>query len=348
MRVLALAHQYVPHRCAGAETMLHSMLRALVRRGHEVDLSLSRQQGEPYTLDGVRVWPLVDKRDPFRWLHEADVIVSHLENSPRAAFLGHWNNKPVALIHHNTMPVTHEVLTTAGARVDLVVANSEWMAGELAAWLRRRGARQPRTIVVRPLVDPDEYRADGPHDHVTLVNLQRLTRSDGGALTGKGAEVFWWLAERMPRLKFLGVKGAYGDQLVRDDLPNVDVVDHVPHHELAQRVLARTRVLLMPSAYESWGRIGTEAMAAGIPVVAHPTPGLRENLGEAGIFVDREDLDGWRRALQTLAMPGPHKAASRRARQRAQQLRPDEDMARWCAEVERVAERGRMLAAAGA
>jgi len=340
MKVLALAHRYLPACGAGAETMLHAMLRELVRRGHEVDVSLSRQYGEPYTLDGVRVWPHVSKKDPFRWLRDCDVIVSHLENSPRAAFLGHWNNKPVALIHHNTMEVTHEVLTTAGARVDLVVANSKWMAGELAAWLRQRGARQPRTIVVRPLVDPDEYRADGPHDHVTLVNLQRLTRSDGGVLTGKGAEVFWQLAERMPKIKFLGVKGAYGDQLVRDDLPNVDVVDHVPHHELAQRVLARTRVLLMPSAYESWGRIATEAMAAGIPVIAHPTPGLEENLGGAGIFVDRDDLDGWRRALQTLAMPGPYKAARRRALQRSEELRPDEDLARWCDEVERAVERG--------
>src|SRR5690606_40255665 len=87
MRVLALAHQYLPYHCAGAETMLHAMLRALVRRGHQVDLSLSQQTGQPYTVEGVRVWPHVDKRDPFRWLHQADVIVSHLENKPRAAFL---------------------------------------------------------------------------------------------------------------------------------------------------------------------------------------------------------------------------------------------------------------------
>src|SRR5690606_41172583 len=96
----------------------------------------------------------------------------------------------------------------------------------------------------------------------------------------------------------------------------------------------------VPVAYESWGRIATEAMAAGIPVIAHPTPGLEENLGGAGIFVDRDDLDGWRRALQTLAMPGPYKAARRRALQRSEELRADEDLARWCDEVERAVERG--------
>lgn len=346
MRVLALAHQYVPHHCAGAETMLHSMLRALVRRGHEVDLSLSRQSGQPYEVDGVRVHPLVDKRDPFKWLRGADILVSHLENSVRAAFLGEWNNTPVALIHHNTMPVTKETLTTPSARVDLVAVNSEWMAADLAGWLRNQRAPQPRTVVVRPLVDPEEYGTT-PGDRVTLVNLRRMDRNPDGTSMGKGAEMFWALAQRMPNVRFLGVKGAYGNQMIQD-LPNVEILEHMPHDAIRDKVLARTRVLLMPSSYESWGRIGTEALCSGIPVVAHPTPGLRENLGDAGIFIDRNDVDGWCRALQTLAMPGPYGAAAKRALARAEQLRPEEDLARWCDAVEQVAARSRMLAGVGA
>src|SRR5690606_27379730 len=140
MKVLALAHRYLPACGAGAETMLHAMLRELVRRGHEVDVSLSRQYGEPYTLDGVRVWPHVSKKDPFRWLRDCDVIVSHLENSPRAAFLGHWNNKTVALIHHNTMEGTHDAFTTADAHSDLKVANTKGMASEPTQRLQQLNA----------------------------------------------------------------------------------------------------------------------------------------------------------------------------------------------------------------
>lgn len=332
-----MVHRYIPVHCAGAETMIHAMLRALARRGHEVRVVLSAQSGDPYDLDGVQVLPHKSKRDVFEHLEWSDVIVAHLMNTPRATFLGNWNQRPVVLVHHNDFDITHKALITPEARVDLVAVNSEWMAESLRKWLTARHAPVPRMVICRPLVDPDEYQADGPHDRVTLVNLRRDDDMS------KGSEVFWWLAQRSRKTQFLGVRGAYGTQMVRDGLPNVEVLDHVPHHEMRERVYGRTRVLLMPSSYESWGRVGVEALASAIPVVAHPTPGISEALGDAGIYVDREDLDGWRRALQTLALPGPYKAAQRRARERAERLRPEADLARWCDAVQRVALHGRRL-----
>lgn len=339
MKVLALAHQYVPVRCAGAETMLHAMLRALAARGHDVNVSLSIQRGNPYVHDGVKVWPFVDKRDVFRLL-PADVLVGHLENTHRTMFLGEYNNIPTAVVHHNTMYITKEALTIAQARIDLVAVNSQWMADDLTQWLRDRRARQPWTVVVRPTVNPADYSADGPHDRVTLVNLRKYEAGGTGGRTmmGKGAETFWALAERMPNTKFLGVKGAYGTQLVRD-LPNVEVLEHMPNHEMRDKVFARTRVLLMPSSYESWGRVATEALCSGIPVIASPTPGLRENLGPAGFYVDWRDVDGYCRILRTLAMPRPYEAARRRALTRAAELDPQEDLDRWCDAVEHIAAR---------
>lgn len=337
MRVLALAHQYVPAHCAGAETMLHSMLRALAARGHEVHVTLSAQPGRPYELDGVQVWPHVTSKDVFAHLPKADVLVSHLMNTPRATFLGNWNGIPVVLIHHNTFEVTKAALVTPQARVDLAVVNSQWMADDLAEWFAARGAQPPPTAIVRPLVDPADY-ATTPGDRVTLVNIRPMDTDSQGRSMGKGAETFWAVAARMPKTQFLGVRGAYGTQMVRD-LPNVEVLAHVPNHEMREQVFARTRVLLMPSSYESWGRVGTEALCSGIPVIAHPTPGLRESLGDAGIFVDRDDVDGWVRALRTLALPQSYAAASARARARAQQLAALDDLDRWCDAVEAAAGR---------
>jgi len=150
--------------------------------------------------------------------------------------------------------------------------------------------------------------------------------------------VFYKLAERMPDVRFLGVVGAYGGQDIRD-LPNVEIQPHTPN--IRDDVYARTRVLLMPSSYESWGRTGAEAMASGIPTIAHPTPGLRESLGDSGVFVERPDLDGWEHAIRQLLDGRRWRAASRRALARSAQLDPTADLEVWCRTMEEVAEHGR-------
>lgn len=336
MRVLALAHRYVPVYCAGAETMLHSMLRALAARGHQVDVSLSWQTGLPYELDGVRVWPFVSKRDVFDHLPATDVVIGHLFDAPRAACLGHWNTKTAVLINHNTFQATKRAAVAAQVRVHLVVVNSQWMADDLADWHAKLGRPAPRTVICRPLVDPTEY-ATTPGDRVTLVNMKVDELSADGLTLGKGGELFRMLVERMPDTRFLGVTGAYGPQQDMSGLDNVEVLPHLPNGAMRDKVWCRTRVLLMPSSYESWGRVGTEALCSGIPVIAHPTPGLRESLGEAGIYVDRDDVDGWVRTLRNLGEPEAYEAASRRAVARSAELDPAADLARWCDAVEEVA-----------
>lgn len=337
MKVLALAHQYVPVRNAGAETMLHALLSALARRGHDVHASLSMQVGQPYEHDGVKVWPRQGgKANHFPHLPGTDILVGHLDNLEATAYLGHLNGIPVVALHHNTLDSSRRIVAFHGARIDLIVVNSQWMADDLQRWHAAVGQPQPRTIVVRPLVDRTAYTTT-PGDRVTLVNLRRMPEEAGTLALSKGGETFWAVAARMPKTRFLGVTGAYGVQ-APGDLPNVEIVEHVPADHMSEQVYARTRILLVPSSYESWGRVASEAICSGIPVVCSPTPGLQENLGPAGIYVDWRDVDGYVRALRTLAMPGPYAAASARALARAEEhdrTRIEEER-RWVAEAERL------------
>jgi glycosyltransferase involved in cell wall biosynthesis len=196
----------------------------------------------------------------------------------------------------------------------LVVHNSAATAAQ-AHW----GGPQ---VIVRPPVHPDRYRTT-PGDRATLVNLS----------IPKGGALFDLLARSLPGTQFLAVKGGYGAQMART-LPNVEHVACTPN--MRDDVYARTRVLLMPSASESWGRVGVEAMCSGIPVIAHPTPGLVESLAGAGVFVDRSDLGGWRRELQRLDDPGEWAAASERALARAAELDPAPDLQRFEAALQKV------------
>nr|PZN14373.1 MAG: glycosyl transferase [Mycolicibacterium hassiacum] len=324
MRILARVHAYPPHHNSGAEWAAHNLLRALAERGHRVEVWLSHGTGrrDPYELDGVRVFPgVVDPQVFGRQVRTADVVITHLENvRPAAAAARGWG-KPLVVLCHNTFPQTFRALV---GTTDLVVYNSAWMREAAARWFAAspRAKRPRREIVVRPPVRVQDYAAT-PGDHITLVNLYKP----------KGSETFWELAERMPDRRFLGVRGGYGDQDVRE-LPNVEVIDNVPGDRMRDEVYARTKILLMPSEYESWGRVGVEAMCSGIPVIAHPTPGLRESLGDAGIFVDRFDIAGWEKAIEALDDPDVYKKASAAAKKRARQLDPADDLARWCDAVE--------------
>src|SRR5690606_34956091 len=125
----------------------------------------------------------------------------------------------------------------------LAVFNSQWLAD-------RVGWPHPQ-IIVRPPVGQDDYRTT-PGDHVTMVNLT----------ASKGCEVFYEVARRRRDDRYLGVIGAYGHQIVRR-LPNVEIAAHTGN--MRDDVYARTRVLLMPSDYESWGRVAVEAIVSGIP-----------------------------------------------------------------------------------
>ncbi|MFI9618154.1 glycosyltransferase family 4 protein [[Kitasatospora] papulosa] len=327
LRIVARAHAMPPEHNAGAEHMLVSMLRPLVERGHDVQVWLSRygRAHKEYEYRGIRVVPLESRLDFPTAVKRADALIAHLETVPSAAAMARGYGAPLVVVCHNTHRPTFRDAAAGGTA--LAVYNSLWMQREAELFFAEypKGVRPTSELIVRPPVFADEY-ATRPGKAITLVNCN----------PEKGGKVLAALAKRMPDQQFLAVRGAYGEQIL-PDLPNVEVVEHVRGENMRERVYGRTKVLLMPSSYESWGRAGAEALASGIPVVAHPTPGLTESLGEAGIFVDREDLDGYEAVLRKLLSPPEYRLASKRAKARSAELDPAADLATWCTAIEGLA-----------
>ena len=71
-----------------------------------------------------------------------------------------------------------------------------------------------------------------------------------------------------------GGAGAYGHQIPPPaGLGNVEVVAQRPDFPA---LLSSAGLVVMPSSYESWGRVAVEAAMMGVPSVVADTPGLRE------------------------------------------------------------------------
>lgn len=306
-RVAAIVHHYLPAHNAGAEAMLHALLRHLLGHGWDVRVISTEHRGPAYMWDGVTVEAGPDDASAGAAIEWADVAITHLHSTRRA--LG-WCRRGRPLVHvvHNHTQLTTQRVTSRDAA--LVLWNSEWIAAKWQWW-------GGPSMVVRPPVDPAEYRTENADRFLcgsaTLINLTAV----------KGGNVFWQLAERRPDLPFLGVIGAYYNQELREPIPdNVEVVENTPD---IVSVYQRTRVLLVPSVYESWGRVAVEAAASGIPIVAASTDGLREcmtspTLGECAMFVDVDDLDAWDTALRFLDSRDCWDTYAGRARARAAEL----------------------------
>lgn len=328
MYVVAYLYAYPPDRLAGADLMAAVLLRALAARGHEV-LVYTMQRATSREDVGVSVRPVGGRTFPRP--ERADVVYLHPDLSGVPYAYAGALSVPVVSVVHNTAQRMQLALRQRHSA--LVVWNSE----ATRTLLRGSGG-----IVCRPPLDIAAHRVErDPRvaDSVTLVNLN----------AEKGALLFWDMAAAEPGRRFLGVVGAHGAQVTAHprlgSLPNVDVVGPLHPTRMGPAVWARTRVLVAPSSIESWGMAAVEALCSGIPVVAHPTPGLQESLGAAGTFVDRANLPGWQQAVAALwdAPPEPYRArAAEVARQSA------EDVATFCVAVEEVAATHRARARAAA
>lgn len=257
VKLLGHFHLYPPSHNAGAEWMAHSMLRYLSAAGIKVKVITNRPPRRRGTFEGIPVEMVSNPARAsldYRW---ADVAMTHLDVTRQSMKLARRLNVPLVHVIHNHQQLEYHRVAPEDAA--LVVWNSRWVADRAGAgW-------DGDSMIVLPPVPVSRFEsivpaADGA---VTLLNLAEA----------KGAHLFYELARRMPDVPFLGVRGSYGEQVEPPDLPNLEVISNQPD---VRKVYARTRVLLMPSTYESFGRCAVEAAAAGIPSIGSDAAGLVE------------------------------------------------------------------------
>lgn len=290
MNVLGILPQYPPWSRVGSWLTTHDYLAGMVARGHTVDVVCLQMREEPYELDGVNVYPNGSE------VPRPDVVVSHLGDRGHGANFAAKFDVPSIRFVHGHAP-DNAILLDQG-RTDIAIFSSQALADDT-------GWDGPQ-IVAHPPIFPDRYTTE-PGTKVTLSNL---SSDKGGLLLG-------WIADAHRDVEFLGVRG-WGRQMLQQP-PNVEII---PPSVDVRDIYAQTRILLMPSIRESYGRVGIEAACSGIPTIAHPSPGLVEALGDHATWVDRYDRQGWFDAVGELGDPDAWKTASREAR-RAVQSDPD-------------------------
>ncbi len=302
-----LIHAYVPDHNAGSEWMAHAMNKYLIQeKGQKVNVISNKSSVDMY--ERVKIIRKDDTENVKGAIERARVLLTHHGMEGAAAKTALLCKKPlVILLHdHNRYNGLREYKRLLKDNI-YAVCNSEWIKD----YYKNIGVS---SIVVYPPVRWQEYTVVSSHEYVTLINTN----------VNKGGEIFVEIAKRMPETKFLGIKGAYNKQIFELSVPNITYLDSTPY---IKDIYSRTDILLMPSKEESWGRTAIEAMSSGIPVIAHPTPGLKESCGSAGIFCDRNDIDAWVREIHRLKTDrNYYDKKSSECLARAKELDPDKQM----------------------
>jgi len=292
---VAYVHGYFPNHNAGAEAMLHQILKDLVDKGHEVKVLTKSPGASEY--EGIPIYQMGNsgEREVLLW---ADMIFTHLDRTKAAVSIAKALHKPLIHLVHNDKQLPYNEITHRTAQ--LAIANSKWIKNTIR--------KSINSIIVYPPTIPDRYEVSTIREAIVLINMNEA----------KGGKIFWQLARIFPDRKFIGVKGAYGDQISYDkDLSNVTVLENTPN---IQDVYKKARLVIMPSSYESWGRVAIEASCSGIPVIASPTPGLKESLDYSGHFADHDDVAGWVEQILMLDDLKRYQEYSKLAKQRAAEL----------------------------
>jgi len=295
LRIVACSPTYLPTHRRGAEVTLHDVLVELVRRGHEVRVIVGDDRTSE-VIDGVTVVSTARGRAEVAHGAWSDVVIGQLSARWQGAALAARARRPFVYFVH----IGNVARRSQFGRPDLTVFNSD-VVRDQQPWV------EP-AIVVHPPVRRDDY-ATTPGDAITLVNLTRP----------KGAELFAELARRLPERRFLGVQGPDASELAGAPPANVTTLAQVDD---MRDVYGRTRVLLVPSVYEAYGRVALEAGWSGIPTIAHPTDGMREALGDAAVWVDRDDADAWVSHIEQLDDPEEYATRAERVRTRVEALDP--------------------------
>lgn len=284
MRIGALVDNAIPDHPAGAERALHETLEWLASKGHDCTV-VARRGLFKGNLDGVNVYSPAGHAEVVGLFKQSDVVITQLEATLSAQIEAAASQTPLVFYAHS--PSQLEGLGVIPEACALVLHNSNHVA-EAGAWW------PGESMILHPPVDPERYRVEAKGSAVTLIGLTHR----------KGVMEMIHAARDLPSVQFLAVQSAYDDQILDQDgfiswekspsgaaskgpsaamPPNVlagpSVLDIRPVYEA-------TRVLLVLSDYESWGRVAVEAACSGIPSIVYPTPGLLEAMGDAANWVE--------------------------------------------------------------
>ena len=317
MTLTAFLHGYPPLWSMGGEMSTHRTLRAVPWSVVFTDTL------EDYHFDGVSVRAATGV--------SVQCIRTDAESAGASILFGHSTMSRETIRAAKQMHLPSILAVHAPPRFGNDLRRA-WSAATVRLYnteVARRDWNDRKGWLLHPPVGgPSEIPA-GPHNALTLTS----------SLLNKGAGRVLELAKRRHDQRFIIVESpahpTHGDPLFwehADALDNVEIWPRLHPDEMG-RLWAETRVLLVPSRYETYGMAALEAAWHGIPSVHVDTPHVREGIGTAARLLRTTRLEELDNALTEVELE--YDVWAERAYERVSSLaeRESGELARFTAAV---------------
>jgi glycosyltransferase involved in cell wall biosynthesis len=316
MKVLFFARK-MPDLCGA---FLHDVDLALelLKRGHQVVFLTIQKPPEGYTGGTWQGFRYLHYSAATSFLDTSDVwLCPHSPILPDVRKLNRFGyNRPIIATCHFDGNYTAITGNSPSRQewVEMLCFINRVMEPQYRKSISPWPSQIVRTDVVRPILHREKICLSGEPqgDCITLIN----------ANLNKGVHQFIGLARAMPERRFLGILPYYGEKTLP---PCPDNIEWIPFQDDIREVMKRTRILLVPSYYESFGRVAIEAMVNGIPVLyskpavhsVYPggsTEGLDDWIRPVGIGLPRDTTSDWVDAVRRLDDPEVYSSTSAASR----------------------------------
>ena len=279
MKFLAYTHANPMIQGSGGEKCLQGFLEKLAEKGNDVYCYCSnenkwrKKKVKDVFYDHLKERTLDDILDEIK----PDYVITQFFNSKEAIRKSHIRGIRVIYLVHNDFEISTGKELKMLNSTDYVIFNTFWIAKKMLT--------KAQKFVIHPIIQTKDVKTN--RKYITLINPSKA----------KGASIFGILAMKNQDKEFLAVGGGYGKQ---ENFNRKNIKEIGNTQNIFEDVYAKTKILMMPSMYESYGMCAAEAAYCGIPVIASKTAGLKECLGESGIYVNSLNWIDWNKKLQLL------------------------------------------------
>jgi len=310
MTVVAVTHGYPPFWNMGGEVALHRTMSII--KGDRAVLTKTENDYifEDIAVKKINIKNVLDiNANPMQIVGQlkdlnARVVIGQNELS-LPCVLAARTLGIVSIVNVHTPPKYGRGIREAVIQADYAVYNTQTAAEQWG---------EPNAVVLHPPIPPLPKEIKNKGNAYTLLS----------SLYNKGVGVVLALAEMHPDKRFIIVRSpaepTHGIPDLEERaalLPNVELHPRVPPEEV-YKYFEQTRILLVPSMYETYGMSAIEAAGYGIPSVHVDTPHVREGIGEAAILIQPLNVEEAAKGIEIIE--SDYEGHSQRARKRAEWL----------------------------